>query len=384
MESKPKRIRRAGLPFPAYPGEPPDYRERRPYIFVSYAHADSARVYPDIKCLHDEGYRIWYDEGLPAGKEFGERLVQLIEECAQFLVYLSPESVQSKYVRKELGLADRCEAQILPILLEDVSLPRAFVLYLFELHYLPKYLYEDPAEYARRLRQDLLPETKAERAAGGEGAMPAVPAPVGGASARAETEDVELSTLLNVSTDQGTHWSALEVRDGDGRMPRGSILRVLVRCFVACHVALLIESRDRNDRVLTTEVFLPGTEGANRGEWREFEPLRWHVLPEAGGAKETEPDRTAAWRIGLLAVRDAPSAGRLGGEGSAGAEEVAAGGARRTALALAAAARPVEGCAKERIGLVQRTALGLGGGACEAEVLRAPGPVVRWIEVRFE
>ena len=33
-------------PFPAYKGD-------EPYIFVSYAHADDALVYPEIRSLHD-------------------------------------------------------------------------------------------------------------------------------------------------------------------------------------------------------------------------------------------------------------------------------------------------------------------------------------------
>ena len=38
-------------PFEAYPGN-------EPYIFVSYAHADSDVVYPEIKWLHDTGFRV--------------------------------------------------------------------------------------------------------------------------------------------------------------------------------------------------------------------------------------------------------------------------------------------------------------------------------------
>ena len=43
-------------PFPAYKGD-------EPYVFVSYAHDDSSRVYPEITRLRDQGFNIWYDEG---------------------------------------------------------------------------------------------------------------------------------------------------------------------------------------------------------------------------------------------------------------------------------------------------------------------------------
>ncbi len=47
-------------PFPAYKGD-------EPYIFVSYAHADDEIVYPEIQWLHDQGFNIWYDDGIDPG-----------------------------------------------------------------------------------------------------------------------------------------------------------------------------------------------------------------------------------------------------------------------------------------------------------------------------
>lgn len=40
-----------------------------PYVFVSYSHQDSEKVFPIIKQLHEKGYRIWYDEGIDPGSE---------------------------------------------------------------------------------------------------------------------------------------------------------------------------------------------------------------------------------------------------------------------------------------------------------------------------
>ncbi len=47
-------------PFPAYKGD-------EPYIFVSYSHEDDGFVYPEIRWLKDQGFNIWYDEGITPG-----------------------------------------------------------------------------------------------------------------------------------------------------------------------------------------------------------------------------------------------------------------------------------------------------------------------------
>ena len=44
-------------PFPAYKGD-------EPFIFVSYAHADAEQVYGELQSLHDQGFNVWYDDGI--------------------------------------------------------------------------------------------------------------------------------------------------------------------------------------------------------------------------------------------------------------------------------------------------------------------------------
>ena len=41
--------------FEAYTGD-------EPYLFVSYSHRDSKKVYPNLDAMHDKKYRIWNDE----------------------------------------------------------------------------------------------------------------------------------------------------------------------------------------------------------------------------------------------------------------------------------------------------------------------------------
>ncbi len=62
-------------PFPAYSGN-------EPYVFVSYAHKDSNAVFPELKWLKDQGFNIWYDEGISPGTEWREELGQAIKHIA--------------------------------------------------------------------------------------------------------------------------------------------------------------------------------------------------------------------------------------------------------------------------------------------------------------
>ena len=46
------------------------YEGKAPYIFISYSHQDSEKVIKTIKPLQDHLYRLWYDEGIPAGSDW--------------------------------------------------------------------------------------------------------------------------------------------------------------------------------------------------------------------------------------------------------------------------------------------------------------------------
>ena len=42
-------------------------KEDDEYIFVSYSHKDADEVFPELLRFHEEGYNIWYDEGIFGG-----------------------------------------------------------------------------------------------------------------------------------------------------------------------------------------------------------------------------------------------------------------------------------------------------------------------------
>lgn len=104
------------IPFEAYIGE-------KPYLFVAYAHADAALVYPVLDALHKRGYRVWYDEGIDPGNEWPEDIAYRLSKCASFITFISPRAVESRNVRNEINFALSLNVPFLAIHLESTSLP---------------------------------------------------------------------------------------------------------------------------------------------------------------------------------------------------------------------------------------------------------------------
>ncbi len=103
-------------PFECYSGD-------GPYAFISYAHADKVNVYRTIREFHDRGINVWYDEGIPPAGEWVEELAQAIKKSAIFVVFVSPRSADSRYVKMEVQYALSEQKEILTIFLEDTTLP---------------------------------------------------------------------------------------------------------------------------------------------------------------------------------------------------------------------------------------------------------------------
>ncbi len=115
MQSSSKAI---GLtpPFEAFSGE-------GPYTFVSYAHADKVVVFNAMRQLYDRGANIWYDEGIKPAGEWVEEVAHAIKASSLFLVFISPRSVDSRYVRSEVGYALSENKEILTVFVEETTLP---------------------------------------------------------------------------------------------------------------------------------------------------------------------------------------------------------------------------------------------------------------------
>ncbi len=86
----PKRIEKITSPFQA--------DEEKPFIFISYSHKDSERIFVIIKRLYEAGWKIWYDEGLTIGDSYDKEIERHVAECSVFLLFVTENSQNSKYI----------------------------------------------------------------------------------------------------------------------------------------------------------------------------------------------------------------------------------------------------------------------------------------------
>ena len=114
-------------PFPAYEGS-------EPYVFVCYAHADAETVYSDLKDLHSQGINLWYDEGISAGKSWRAEIATAIAGTSKLLFFISESSLHSAHCLREVDYALNHDIEIVPVYLEDCTLPGELELGLNRVH----------------------------------------------------------------------------------------------------------------------------------------------------------------------------------------------------------------------------------------------------------
>ena len=102
-------------PFSAYDGA-------EPYVFVCYSHEDAEVVYPELAWLRDQGINLWYDEGIPAGRNWREVVGDSLLGARHLLFYISDRSLRSDHCNREVGLALDEGKDIVPVYLRSVEL----------------------------------------------------------------------------------------------------------------------------------------------------------------------------------------------------------------------------------------------------------------------
>ncbi len=114
--------------FEAYTGD-------EPYLFVSYSHRDTAKVYPILDALYDRKYRIWYDESCETGNDFRDELRQRIERSEAILLFVSESSMNSPFCGMEVIVARENNKRLYPIYLDEAAVPPAFSILLANTHH---------------------------------------------------------------------------------------------------------------------------------------------------------------------------------------------------------------------------------------------------------
>jgi len=95
-----------------------------PYVFVSYASADRARVMPLVGALERAGVTVWLDQqGIAGGENYGTVIADAVKGSAAFVLMASAASLTSRNCKQEIALGWRFERPYLPLLLEEVTIP---------------------------------------------------------------------------------------------------------------------------------------------------------------------------------------------------------------------------------------------------------------------
>ena len=128
------------VPFKAYEGE-------KPYLFVSYAHVDKLHVYPIIDYLNKAGINIWYDEGIPISENWRKTIVENIEKCKTFLVFITPHILDSDYVQKEINFALKKHKAFFAVYIKETKLPSELEFEISSIQHINKYLMPESKFY---------------------------------------------------------------------------------------------------------------------------------------------------------------------------------------------------------------------------------------------
>src|SRR6185503_12912766 len=100
-------------------------------IFISYSSKDRAQAEQLTELLASAGLSVWIDKsGIDVATSWSGEISKAIEDCKALILLLSPTSIESENVRKEVSLAAERKKKILPLDLEPVTLPHDFAYHL--------------------------------------------------------------------------------------------------------------------------------------------------------------------------------------------------------------------------------------------------------------
>jgi hypothetical protein len=89
------------------------------HIFLSYSRRDDAYVGNLVTTLRDKGFDVWIDDHRLRGSEdWWKVIVSAVLSCSAFVVVLTPHSDESRWVQREITIADREGKPMFPLLLE--------------------------------------------------------------------------------------------------------------------------------------------------------------------------------------------------------------------------------------------------------------------------
>ena len=158
------------------------YEGDKPYIFISYAHADSDAVMSVVTHMHDRGYRIWYDEGIEVGSEWPECIASHLTGAQLVVAFISNSYMRSDNCRREMHYALSKRIRIINVFIENTDMTPGMEMQIGSIFALMRHNMSDEEFYGKLYSAPLLDaELFAEGGAPAEAQLPepskAAPAP---------------------------------------------------------------------------------------------------------------------------------------------------------------------------------------------------------------
>jgi len=94
-------------------------------IFISYANADRPRVKVLVDALAQQGWSVWWDRTILAGKTWDRAIEDALSSARCAIVVWTQHSVDSEWVRTEAAEGNR-RGILVPVLLDRVNMPLEF------------------------------------------------------------------------------------------------------------------------------------------------------------------------------------------------------------------------------------------------------------------
>ncbi|GAB4482741.1 MAG: hypothetical protein Kow00124_31810 [Anaerolineae bacterium] len=106
------------------------------WVFVSYARTDWDQfVEPLVRRLRAEGFNVWVDQDLiRGGEDWMDRINEALRRCGHMVLCISPQALNSRYVKMEYRYFFHKDKPIIPIILRESDLPAELLGYQY-LHY---------------------------------------------------------------------------------------------------------------------------------------------------------------------------------------------------------------------------------------------------------
>lgn len=92
-------------------------------VFISYAREDRAYVEQLIKYLQDVGLSVWADNRIDYGELWWQTVVANLRSCLAMVVIMTRAAEESKWVDREILLADELGKPFFPLLLDGERFP---------------------------------------------------------------------------------------------------------------------------------------------------------------------------------------------------------------------------------------------------------------------